>query len=415
MKEKKIICKIGVFLIGCMLIYTVIQVISTLQIAKAEEESLLYMMGILVKEEYDMVDVTDLIKGVQTEVYYEKGMEYLKKYGYENVIFDRTRQRVKSAILQEIAGFCVFVLLICVTLVNLYKLMLRKSEESLDVVREELDQFAKGNYSLERLQEQEGNIGKIYNYLDDIGRQIELNNRRFTSEKEETKALVTDISHQLKTPLASLQMCFSIMEDKNITAQEREEFFERAKEQTDRLKSLVAALVNISRMENGMIHIAEEQADLKETLIEAINAVYVKAMEKKITIELEECDSIYLKHDKKWTKEALVNVLDNSIKYSGGTTVIKTSIQKRNSYVRIEISDQGVGIEKEELNYIFKRFYRGKSEVVKRSDGSGVGLYLTRKILEEQGGTIIAKQNKNGIGTTFVIQILYETKSLTKL
>lgn len=415
MKEKKIICKIGVFLIGCMLIYTVIQVISTLQIAKAEEESLLYMMGILAKEEYDMVDVTDLIKGVQTEVYYEKGMEYLKKYGYENVIFDRTRQRVKSAVLQEIAGFCVFVLLICVTLVNLYKLMLRKSEESLDVVREELDQFAKGNYSLERLQEQEGNIGKIYNYLDDIGRQIELNNRRFTSEKEETKALVTDISHQLKTPLASLQMCFSIMEDKNITAQEREEFFERAKEQTDRLKSLVAALVNISRMENGMIHIAEEQADLKETLIEAINAVYVKAMEKKITIELEECDSIYLKHDKKWTKEALVNVLDNSIKYSGGTTVIKTSIQKRNSYVRIEISDQGIGIEKEELNYIFKRFYRGKSEVVKRSDGSGVGLYLTRKILEEQGGTIIAKQNKNGIGTTFVIQILYEAKSLTKL
>ena len=125
-----------------------------------------------------------------------------------------------------------------------------------------------------------------------------LDEERLKLEKEETKALVTDLSHQLKTPVASIQMSFQLLEDENLDAEERREFLARLGEQIHHLEGLLSALVNISRMESGMIHIPKEETG------------------------------------------------------------------------------------------IFQRFYRGKEELVKQTEGSGVGLYLTRKILEEQGGNI---------------------------
>ena len=140
------------------------------------------------------------------------------------------------------------------------------------------------------------------------------------------------------------------------------------------------------------------------TLASAVTGVYVKAMNKGIRIEVEEFENIFVSHDSKWTAEAIMNVLDNAIKYSAAGSCIRIRVLEMHTSFMIEVEDEGIGIPAQERTKIFQRFYRGASEVVRNDEGSGVGLYLTRWILEQQGGTICVKTGKTG-GSNFVMTL----------
>lgn len=236
-----------------------------------------------------------------------------------------------------------------------------------------------------------------------LAQAMEIKTRKFNEEHDNTKTLVTDISHQLKTPISAMKACFDMYREAE-TKEERDEFAYRAKIQVDKLESLAASLVNISRLESRMITPEPEKIPLTDILVGAVNTVYHKAMQKKIEIETEELDDVTVYADRKWTTEAVANVLDNGIKYSPEGSVITIRAERLFSFVRVEIEDRGIGIPKEERNRIFARFYRGSSDAVKEQEGSGVGLYLTRRILEEQGGTVSVR-SESGEGSTFVIQL----------
>ena len=225
-------------------------------------------------------------------------------------------------------------------------------------------------------------------------------------------SLVTDISHQLKTPVAGLKACFEILNQGDLSSEEEEEFLEQCTKQLGGLEALVGSLVNISRMETGMIEIHREPADILETLVAAVNRVYLKAQEKQIAIEFEETEDLeatVIPHDVKWICEAFINILENAVKYSPSNTQIRIRMMKRTTFLRIELEDQGMGIPREDYHKIFKRFYRGESEEVRKQEGSGVGLYLTREILERHGGsvTVSSRYGKKQPGSTFVVQIPY--------
>lgn len=153
-----------------------------------------------------------------------------------------------------------------------------------------------------------------------------------------------------------------------------------------------------------MIHLQPADVSLTDILVDAVNSVYEKAAAKQIAIDTEEFPDIPLFLDRKWTAEALFNILDNAVKYSPTGSLISIRVSALYSFVRVEIEDQGIGIPKEEYNNIFKRFYRGRQKAVQKTEGSGVGLYLSRKILEEQGGTLSVKAAKEQ-GSIFVVQL----------
>lgn len=252
-----------------------------------------------------------------------------------------------------------------------------------------------------------GLVGQIFNILKQLGNQIQVKNFKLINEKESTKALVTDISHQLKTPIASLKLCFSIYEEAT-DEDEKQEFLNRCQTQIDKLEILINSLINISRLETAMIKLSPEIVSLNDILIKAVNQIYAKARFKNIDIEMDEFQDCLLMLDKKWTIEAIVNILDNAIKYSNSFTKISIKVVPMFNFVNVNISDKGIGIEKAQYNKIFKRFYRVDDKIVKETEGSGVGLYLTRNILERQGGNIIVK-SEYGHGSTFIIQL--KTKS----
>ena len=247
--------------------------------------------------------------------------------------------------------------------------------------------------------------GPIAELLEELAGYLALTKEQAFREREETKALVTDLSHQLKTPVSTLQTCFEVFENQDLSAAERAEFQSRMGEQLDGLQQLVNALVNISRMETGMIVVKRVEQKLFDTILEAVNRVWVKADQKHIAVHLTAngLEDVRILHDRKWMCEAIVNILENAVKYSPSHTVVTIGLEKRAHFVRIQISDEGIGIEKSEYHKIFQRFYRGSRPEVQSQDGAGVGLYLSRKIVEDHQGMIMADSTNQG--TTFVIAL----------
>lgn len=253
-------------------------------------------------------------------------------------------------------------------------------------------------YILEKQKKQE----KKMQDTEKLAEALQFKSEALNDEHDSMKALVTDISHQLKTPVSALQACFCMYLEAD-SEKERTEFLTRSKIQIDKLEALTADLIQMSRLEHNMITLKKAEVSLTELLIGAVNTVYHKALKKEIAIETEEFEDIIVKLDSKWTMEAIANILDNAVKYSPAGSKIQVRITRLYSFVRIEIEDEGIGIERDEQNRIFGRFYRGGNEIVKNTEGSGVGLYLTRKILEEQGGTVSVQSE--GKGSTFIVQL----------
>lgn len=281
----------------------------------------------------------------------------------------------------------------------------------LELVDENLQNFKKGDYAV-RKDFVEGDCDvsvsdrweTIFESLKELGYFFEDLKTKLGEEENSTKALITDISHQLKTPLASLRMCHELTTTGNLTEDERKEFQEQERREIEKLELLLNELVKLSRLENHMVQINPVQQGIRGTISEAVSQIYGKAKGKQIEIQVDSEVDVKVLHDRKWTAEALSNILDNAIKYSENGTTVKVRVQELQSNLLIEIEDQGMGIPSGELHNIFKRFYRGKEAVRKVKDGVGVGLYLARNIIEHQGGTITVKSRQKS-GTIFRVTL----------
>lgn len=230
---------------------------------------------------------------------------------------------------------------------------------------------------------------------------LQSQNIKIEKDKNEIKSLISDIAHQLKTPLANMKMYSEFLQDENLTKEEREEFNEIILLSLDKLCFLVESMIKMSRLESSVISIKPTLGDLNDTIILAITQLYKKASIKNIHIDFEEKDKVIIYHDKKWTCEAIFNIIENAIKYSGSNTTINIVIERYEIFTRIDIKDEGPGILEEEMPKIFSRFYRGKN--VSEEDGVGIGLYLSREIIAKQNGYI--KVSSKGKGSTFSVFI----------
>ena len=226
--------------------------------------------------------------------------------------------------------------------------------------------------------------------------------REAEEEKEAVKGMIGDISHQLKTPLSNIKMCTELLEDPSLTEGERLEFLHRIREQTEKIQWLLAQLVKISRLETGAISFTPVWEGLKQTVADSVASVFAAAGEKQIEIQVQEFPEIQVWHNRKWTVEALGNILENAVKYSPRGSAIVIRVNVLELYVDIEIQDEGPGISQDEYNLIFQRFYRGKNG--EKVPGSGLGLYLTQLILSKEKG-YAAVQSQPGTGSCFHVML----------
>ena len=221
---------------------------------------------------------------------------------------------------------------------------------------------------------------------------------QLNEEKTQVNELISDISHQTKTPIANILLYSELLAESDLSNQDRASVTALA-EQAEKLNFLIASLVKSSRLETGIITVHPKIEQL-QSLFDAISKQAVHALNaKNITLIVSQTD-IFAIFDLKWTTEALYNMLDNAIKYtaSGGSITVKAIAYEL--FVRIDITDTGIGMREDETAKIFARFYRAPQ--VSDIDGVGIGLYLAREIVSKQGG-YIKVSSKIGEGSTFSV------------
>lgn len=219
-------------------------------------------------------------------------------------------------------------------------------------------------------------------------------NQMLAQEKEQIKTLISDISHQIKTPVAAANTFAQLLDDKELSDKERGEYIGTLQTSLEKLTFLTNSLIKMSRLESGMISLKPEKNNLNDIILQAVKTVYAKAKEKNITITFDCEQNFKAVLDFNWTAEAIANVLDNAVKYTPNGGIVGLEITEYPSYLRLDISDNGIGIPEEEQAKIFGRFYRGKYSA--GIDGVGIGLYLTRDIIQKQHGYIKVRSDKNG-------------------
>lgn len=220
-------------------------------------------------------------------------------------------------------------------------------------------------------------------------------------EKEQMNSLISDVAHQVKTPLSNIIMYTDLMLENKSTDDDKPE---KIRMQAEKLRFLIDALIKISRCEKGLItgNLKIYQHNIKELLTRAVSDILPASRQKNITIYTN-CDpKLTAFFDMKWTSEAIYNILDNAVKYSNANSIINIKTTPYEFFVRIDITDSGMGIPENEQADIWKRFYRGK--LVNTENGVGIGLYLTKEILTSQHG-YIEVASKPGKGSTFSVYL----------
>lgn len=223
-----------------------------------------------------------------------------------------------------------------------------------------------------------------------------LSERNVREQKDQISALISDISHQTKTPVANLQLYAQLLSEQPLTPQGKD-CAAALSAQADKLQSLIEALVKTSRLETGILALHPQSGEIAPVVERAVAQYGPKAAEKGITLTVRQTEGSAI-FDPKWTEEAVCNLLDNAVKYtpSGGTVTVE--VKNYELFSAIRVADTGPGISEAEQAKIFGRFYRAPGAY--QAEGVGIGLYLTRQIAEKQGG-YVKVESTPGKGSVF--------------
>ncbi len=264
-------------------------------------------------------------------------------------------------------------------------------------IQEMLEEATTGDFSEKDFSEEK--LSKLESTLVDYLQSSSLSAANVKNDRDKIKTLIADISHQTKTPIANLLLHSELLKESELSADQRESLT-AIENESEKLRFLVDALVKLSRLENGIMVLDPKDDDLSRLVIEAGNALRLKAEGKGLYLNVTQ-DSERASFDYKWTLEAISNIVDNAVKYTeeGG---IEISFKSTEMFACISVKDTGIGIAEEDIPKIFSRF--GRLQSSREKEGVGIGLYLAREIITKEGGYIKVK-SRPGDGTEFLIYL----------
>lgn len=252
------------------------------------------------------------------------------------------------------------------------------------------DTLTENEFSEEKLSKIEA---KLYRFLS----VAKLDRQQAAQEKDSIKELISDISHQTKTPVANILLYTQLLEEQGNLGEKDRELLSRISSQTEKLDFLIHSMIKLSRLENGIITVTPKKNSVEELLGEID---FGPAQTKGILVSMENTPGLTAVFDRKWTAEALGNLVDNAVKYTSSGGNVRVSSKAYEMFIRIDVADNGMGIAPDEITKIFQRFYRSQQAADEK--GVGIGLYLTREIVRKQGG-YIKVSSKPGQGSVFSV------------
>lgn len=334
----------------------------------------------------------------------ESGRQILKEYGYSeslniNLIpelnFDY-RSLIKSMIVSIICFFGIIFLINNIEYIKIYKKL-----ESITLAAKNILDY---KFDIGIYENTEGAFGKLAYAFNNMRVILKNNFSQIQEEKIFLVDTLSDISHQIKTPISSLIIYNDILLNRKVNEQKRIEFLESSKNQLNRIQWLVKSLLQLARLDAGAIKFKNENADINKTVIESVKSLKAKAENSKVNLEFHSLEKeIIVKHDVNWVCEAIINIIKNAIDHTNSDGKVEVFTEKTNVCVRVIVKDNGEGISSKEIKHIFERFYKGQTN--KNAESVGIGLALSKSIIEGNGGIIDVK-SKVDEGTTFTITFL---------
>lgn len=393
---QKFVCAgLAITIVFCV-ISAVFTFIGLENIRKTSNDTINQLVNILL-EKYPDVSEKEVAEILNNKTEYTDNSEFLNKYGIhpEKDWVSYNNQGSYKYVILSVSVCIAFGLAFAVLFLGYLKI---QKKQTMDIAKR-IERINLGDYSLQidRNSEDEHSLldNQIYRTAVKFREQAENSNK----DKENLQKSLSDISHQLKTPLTSIiVMVDNILDDDDMPLEIRREFLNDIKHNTNTISFLVQSLLKLSKLDAEAVKFRYEQVEVKSIVDECIKNTAVMAEILGVRLETD-CNDIILNCDRKWLCEAVTNIIKNCIEHSHNGN-IKITADQNKLYTKISIKDNGSGITKEDLPHIFERFYKGKNS---SDDSVGIGLSLAKTIIEKQGGYISVSSELNK-GSEFVIK-----------
>ena len=292
-----------------------------------------------------------------------------------------------------------------VTLISIY-IYFRNQNKTIEAAEEQITDYISGNRDARIECDDEGELNKLFHKVNSLASVLNAHAENEAQSKEFLKNTISDISHQLKTPLAALNIYNGIMQDEAENP-EIKEFTELTEQELDRIETLVQNLLKITKLDAGTIRIEKKEENVSEMMNDIKNHFLFRARQEGKQISLSGNSTVTLMCDKGWLIQAIENIVKNALDHTEQGEQINIEWNSLPSVLQITVKDNGSGIHPEDIHHIFKRFYR--SRFSKDTQGIGLGLPLAKAIIEAHNGSIEV-DSEIGKGTVFIINFLIPTK-----
>jgi len=331
----------------------------------------------------------------------EQGLEWLERYGMSAKTDERWipalgeyRSRTNWTLL--LGGVC----FVALAAALLYRENVRQSR-TLRHLAIAMEGAVKRNEPIASRIYEEGDLGLLANGAQELSQRLKETIEQLHRDKAFLKETVADISHQLKTPLASLMIYTDLLQDGKLDEAHAAEFIGRCRRELDRMEWLILTLLKLARLEANALELNVKTAPLADTVRQAVQSVKRLAEDKGVRIAVGDSDaSLAIPHDAHWLGEALSNLLKNAVEHSPAGRDVVVEWEQTHTFTHLRVKDQGPGIDPRHLPHIFKKFYRTSGE----GSGVGLGLPLARSIVEKHGGVLSATSGAPG-GTVFHVTL----------
>lgn len=359
-----------------------------------------YSMIAILKKEYPNITEEEIISIVNQK---EQGnyLETFKKYGIkeEDSILYKMEENYQIHLYLSLS----FTILLTLIFFVFFFVYFYKKERTIREITNYMKEINQRNYTLGICDNGEGELSILRNEVYKTTLMLREESENLRNEKIALKDSISDISHQLKTPLTSiLIMLDNILDNPKMEESTKNDFIKNVQHQVENIHFLIVSLLKISRLDVDVVEFKKENIFVEKLMQNTIENVSVLKEDKHINILVTGDTKITFVGDYHWELEALTNILKNAIEHSKENGIVKIEVVENPMYTKISIKDEGIGMSKKDLQNIFKRFYKGEES---SNDSIGIGLSLAKKIIEKDNG-LIKVDSKKGIGTVFEIRYM---------
>lgn len=359
--------------------------------------------GYLLEQGESPSAVSEAFAAVKTEMELSRGRELLQSLGYSEETDERLLSYVNLLLIRYRVVFAISAILFGILILSAFFLYFNRQQHELERAGARIRDFMDGNTAVRLESEKEGSLSCLFASVNEMAASLNAHIEAEKQGREFLKTTISDISHQLKTPLAALRMYNEIMQAESSDEKTVRKFSTKAERAMEHMENLIRNLLKLTKLDAGVIVLNKKEHNIQAFMEELAYGFETRTVQEQKSIILDGSADTMLFCDRDWLMEAISNLVKNALDHTEAGGEIRIAWKETPAVIKILVGDNGRGIHPEDIHHIFKRFYR--SRFSQDRQGIGLGLSLTKSIVEAHNGTVTV-DSALGRGSTFTMDFL---------